>query len=147
MICNNDLPFIQHILIHPHNTPPFCSETDPKISSKSDEIVDDIIDEIVLIENVTVKFCIPNSQEIIAQVYPNRLRIGDIKKDIARKFEVDVEILVFKQNGRVICDECLLLETVSDEFGIHEFHLFLDVPTPTDDQTTVPKLDINVYYE
>lgn len=121
-----------------------------KTSAAAEELCNlaEIIEEIVDIYNVTVKFRISDAQ-VIAQVYPNRMSIGDVKKDIARKFEVNVELLRLSQCEREVSDECLLLECDSDEFGIHEFKLELEKPvlkSDSDESIVLPKLDLNIYY-
>ncbi|XP_068157239.1 IQ motif and ubiquitin-like domain-containing protein [Drosophila tropicalis] len=104
----------------------------------------------VELENVTVKFHISQSQ-IVAQVYPNCMTMSEVKQDMARKFEVSPESLVLKQSGRILCDSVAINSTKFDSFGIHEFNLELlgaGVTKDGDDSAiSVPKLDLNVYYD
>jgi len=92
---------------------------------------------------VTVKFRLSES-DILAQVYPNCMTLGEVKQDVARKFEVEPGWLVLQQDGRILCDSVPLNSTALDEFGIHEFQLQL-YKEGTEDLTS--KLDLDVYYE
>ncbi|XP_037943407.1 IQ and ubiquitin-like domain-containing protein [Teleopsis dalmanni] len=115
-----------------------CIEHGTSSSGQFDE-------EIVQIENVTVKFRISESQ-IIAQIYPNRLTIMDIKKDLARKFEITPEVLCVMQHEAEVADSSLLMETNKNEFGIYEFCLKLQKSSRWDSKSKPAKLDLNVYY-
>uniref|UniRef100_A0A1I8QF59 IQ motif and ubiquitin-like domain-containing protein n=1 Tax=Stomoxys calcitrans TaxID=35570 RepID=A0A1I8QF59_STOCA len=132
------------------------SESPPEMYSKNTE---DEQDEIVTIENVTVKFRLAINQ-VIAQVYPNCMTLGEVKVDIGRRFEVAPELLVLAQNNRILPDEYRIRETENDDFGIHEYALSLKSlekrkslttdaasGTATDEEKErEPKLDLEVYY-
>ncbi|KAH8318918.1 hypothetical protein KR074_011961 [Drosophila pseudoananassae] len=118
--------------------PPLDSRTE------SDEFQSD--ECIVELENVTVKFRISEA-DIVAQVYPNCMILSEIKQDMARKFEVDPSLLVLRQDGRVLCDSLPLNSTALDEFGIHEFQMELRSNQKHGSDSSMPKLDLDVYYD
>jgi len=121
--------------------PPGCP---PPLDSRSTESEPQHSEECcVELENVTVKFRLSDS-EILAQVYPNCMLLGEIKQDLARKFEVAPEWLVLRQDNRILCNSVPLNSTALDEFGIHEFQLGMN-KEGREDQTS--KLDLDVYYE
>ncbi|XP_017007619.2 IQ motif and ubiquitin-like domain-containing protein [Drosophila takahashii] len=121
--------------------PPGCP---PPLDSRSTESEPQHSEECcVELENVTVKFRISES-DILAQVYPNCMTLGEVKQDIARKFEVEPGWLVLRQDGRILCDSVPLNSTALDEFGIHEFQLEL-YREGKEDQNS--KLDLDVYYD
>ncbi|BFF90480.1 IQ and ubiquitin-like domain-containing protein [Drosophila madeirensis] len=99
----------------------------------------------VELENVTVKFHISDT-DIVAQVYPNCMTLAEVKQDISRKFEVEPQLLVLRQDNRPLCDSLPINATKFDEFGIHEFQLELRVPKDIG-KDPVPKLDLDVYYD
>lgn len=121
--------------------PPFDSRSTESELQHSEECC-------VEMENVTVKFRLSDS-DIVAQVYPNIMTLSDVKHDIARKFEVDPKLLVLRQDGNVLCDNLAIHSTALDEYGIHEFQLELqaNADAQTDSQTSLPKLDLDVYFE
>ncbi|XP_020813138.1 IQ and ubiquitin-like domain-containing protein [Drosophila serrata] len=126
--------------------PPGCP---PPIDSRSTESEQQNSEECcVELENVTVKFRLSDS-EMVAQVYPNCMTLGEVKQDMARKFEVDPKLLVLLQNGNVLCNSLPINSTALDEFGIHEFQLELQCNDSVqgDSQTSLPKLDLDVYYD
>lgn len=92
-------------------------------------------------ENVTVKFYV-SASNIVAQVYPNTMTMAEVKQDISRKFEVDPEFLVLKQHDRVLCNNVPIYWTSSDDFGIHEYLLLLNLP-----EGNTTRLNMNIYYE
>nr|NP_651037.1 uncharacterized protein Dmel_CG13855 [Drosophila melanogaster]AAF55988.1 uncharacterized protein Dmel_CG13855 [Drosophila melanogaster] len=121
--------------------PPGCP---PPLDSRSTESEPQHSEECcVELENVTVKFRLSDS-EILAQVYPNCMLLGEIKQDLARKFEVAPEWLVLRQDNRILCNSVPLNSTALDEFGIHEFQLEMN-KEGREDQTS--KLDLDVYYD
>ncbi|XP_037729573.1 IQ and ubiquitin-like domain-containing protein [Drosophila subpulchrella] len=121
--------------------PPGCP---PPLDSRSTESEPQHSEECcVELENVTVKFRLSES-DILAQVYPNCMTLGEVKQDVARKFEVEPGWLVLQQDGRILCDSVPLNSTALDEFGIHEFQLQL-YKDGTEDLTS--KLDLDVYYD
>lgn len=92
-------------------------------------------------ENVTVKFHII-STEIVAHVYSNRLKIKEIKKDIAEKFKIDSEFLVITQNDEILNDKQRLFDLCKNEFGIIDLNLSLT-------KEAIKRniiFDINIYY-
>lgn len=92
-------------------------------------------------ENVTVKFHIISS-EIVAHVYSNRLKIIEIKKDIAEKFKIDPEFLVITQNDNILIDTQKLYVISKNLYGIIDLNLSLT-------KEAIKKnilLDINIYY-
>uniref|UniRef100_A0A1I8M3B5 IQ motif and ubiquitin-like domain-containing protein n=1 Tax=Musca domestica TaxID=7370 RepID=A0A1I8M3B5_MUSDO len=123
---------------------PSSSSSKPSVSppEESSKNPDDDQDEIVTIENVTVKFRLAINQ-VIAQVYPNCMTLGEVKIDMGRRFEVHPDLLRLSQNNRILSDEYRIRETVCDEFGIHEFGLSLN---DDDRRKREPKLDLEVYY-
>ncbi|XP_075147763.1 IQ motif and ubiquitin-like domain-containing protein [Haematobia irritans] len=150
----------KEVLINPLNESPTSSnstrptKTPAEISSCKN--TEDEQDEIVTIENVTVKFRLAINQ-VIAQVYPNCMTLGEVKVDIGRRFEVAPDLLVLAQNNCILSDECRIRETDNDDFGIHEYALSLkptekrkslttDTATPNEDNEREPKLDLEVYY-
>ncbi|KAI8130333.1 hypothetical protein FF38_04992 [Lucilia cuprina] len=168
------LPTVNDIIVVP--TPkPFseCDSTEPKTakqqglttqsSSEEDRQTqtqkgEEEDEEIVDIENVTVKFRLKGNQTI-AQIYPNCMTLAEVKTDIARRFEIDANLLVLKQGQQILSDLCSIRETDNDEYGIHEYQLELNVklkPLKIEDQengrsteeesSRQPKLDLNVYY-
>ncbi|XP_073815788.1 IQ motif and ubiquitin-like domain-containing protein [Musca autumnalis] len=168
------LPTISEVVLNPTTNPPALSNTPivefPSSSSSkptpspvapsSKATGEDEQDEIVTIENVTVKFRLAINQ-VIAQIYPNCMTLGEVKIDIGRRFEVAPELLKLTQNNRIPADECRIRDTECDEFGIHEFGLSLkvgerrknvarneEVEENEDDEerTKEPKLDLEVYY-
>ncbi|EDX13914.1 GD20946 [Drosophila simulans] len=121
--------------------PPGCP---PPLDSRSTESEPQHSEECcVELENVTVKFRLSDS-EILAQVYPNCMLLGEIKQDLARKFEVAPEWLVLRQDNRILCNSVPLNSTALDEYGIHEFQLQMN-KGGREDQTS--KLDLDVYYD
>lgn len=114
-------------------------------------------EEIVEIENVTLKFRLKGNQTI-AQIYPNCMTLAEVKTDIARRFEVEPELLLLKQGSQILSDVCSIRETDIDEYGIYEYQLELNVklkPLKYQNQSNdnnvqesdiQPKLDLNVYY-
>lgn len=114
-------------------------------------------EEIVDIENVTVKFRLKGNQTI-AQIYPNCMTLAEVKTDIARRFEIEPELLVLKQGQDLLSDFCAIRETDSDEYGIHEYQLELNCKLKSlkpqqqtnendgSESERQPKLDLNVYY-
>ncbi|KAM7362629.1 IQ motif and ubiquitin-like domain-containing protein isoform 2-T2 [Cochliomyia hominivorax] len=118
-------------------------------------------EEIVDIENVTVKFRLQGNQTI-AQIYPNCMTLSEVKTDVARRFELEPELLVLKQGQEILSDFCAIKETDSDEYGIHEYQLELNIKLKSlksqqqtnqnedteaeTDSERQPKLDLNVYY-
>lgn len=176
MSCDPKLPTISEVVLKP--TPnqstaakeackPTVESPSPSTSSKPSESpptassakqTADEQDEIVTIENVTVKFRLAINQ-VIAQVYPNCLTLGEVKTDIGRRFEVAPELLILTQNHRTLSDECRIRDTESDEFGIHEFGLSLnvvqkpksavtdEVEEEEDEDHRSAKLDLEVYYK
>ncbi|XP_030573811.1 IQ and ubiquitin-like domain-containing protein [Drosophila novamexicana] len=102
-------------------------------------------DVCVVAQNVTVKFRISNDN-FIAQVYPNCMTVAEVKQDLSRRFEVDPELLIVKQGGRVLCNTTPIHSTICDEFGIHEFQLDLSEPNYSDGNDP-PTLSLSVYYE
>ncbi|XP_033165764.1 IQ and ubiquitin-like domain-containing protein [Drosophila mauritiana] len=121
--------------------PPGCP---PPLDSRSTESEPQHSEECcVELENVTVKFRLSDS-EILAQVYPNCMLLGEIKQDLARKFEVAPEWLVLRQDNRILCNSVPLNSTALDEYGIHEFQLEMN-KGGREDQTS--KLDLDVYYD
>lgn len=92
-------------------------------------------------ENVTVKFHII-SKEIVAHVYSNRLKIKEIKKDIAEKFKIDSEYLVITQNDEILTDNQKLYDLCKNVYGIIDLNLSLT-------KEAIKKniiFDINIYY-
>jgi len=81
---------------------------------------------------------------LYAEVGRWKKTLGEVKQDVARKFEVEPGWLVLQQDGRILCDSVPLNSTALDEFGIHEFQLQL-YKEGTEDLTS--KLDLDVYYE
>lgn len=117
-------------------------------SEELKEIPSEFIDEVLPVENVTVKFRV-NGSRIVAQVYSNRSSIADIKTDIGSKFEVDPKYIRLTQNEREISNRCLLAQTDSNQFGIFEFDLELLHISEMNlgDGMDPPKLDLNIYYK
>lgn len=129
--------------------PPRRREPTSPLSSELEEY-----EEIVNIENVTVKFHL-NGNQTIAQVYPNCLSLGEVKTDIGRRFEIEPKFLVLKQGDQILSDFCTIFETDCDEFGIHEYMLELksrrkskkEHDDDDDDDVEENKLDLNIYYK
>lgn len=92
--------------------------------------------------DVTVKFQVDNGQ-CIAQTYPITLYVSEIKKDIASKFQVKAEDIVFKQRNELIPANLTLNDVVmTNEFGVVEIQLDLTDEAIDNDVT----LETNVYY-
>lgn len=134
-VCNMQLN------IDPSEQPRIRSICLPEVIHRSTDSEDQKDECWVDMENVTVKFQLSETN-IVAQVYPNTITMAEVKQDISRKFEVDPSLLVLKQNDRVLCDNVPIYWTASDEFGIHEFELTLNLP-----EGNTTKLSMNVYYE
>lgn len=92
-------------------------------------------------KDVTVKFLVDNAQ-CLAQTYPNTSLISEIKKDIAGKFQVQVEDIVFKQGNQQVIGGIALCNAEQNEFGVIEIQLELTDDAIDNDVT----LDTNVYY-
>ncbi|XP_055903866.1 IQ and ubiquitin-like domain-containing protein [Eupeodes corollae] len=101
-------------------------------------------DEVVEFENITVKLSISENQ-VVAQIYPNCMTIEEVKKDIARKFEVDPKLLTICQCEQVLSDDCKLYDAERNEYGIYE--LFLAINDSAGDMETAPAiLNLDIYY-
>ncbi|KAL9900203.1 IQ motif and ubiquitin-like domain-containing protein isoform 1-T1 [Glossina fuscipes fuscipes] len=103
-------------------------------------------------QNVTVKFQF-NGNQVVAQTYPICITIGEIKTDLARRFDVDTDLLILSQCSRVQSDECVLSEASINEFRIYEFDLKLkarkkqkNVEKDERHEDHEPVLDFDVYY-
>lgn len=102
-------------------------------------------DEVVEFENITVKLSISENQ-VVAQIYPNCMTIEEVKKDIARKFEVDPKLLTICQCEQVLNDDCKLYDAERNEYGIYE--LFLAINDSAGDMETAPAiLNLDIYYK
>ncbi|XP_050328787.1 IQ and ubiquitin-like domain-containing protein [Bactrocera neohumeralis] len=147
-----NMKYMQFIPPPPSRGDPLLIEK-PETNKKDDcseelkEIPSEFIDEVLAVENVTVKFRV-NGSRIVAQVYSNRSSIADIKTDIGSKFEVDPKYIRLTQNEREISNRCLLAQTDSNQFGIFEFDLDLLHISEMNlgDGMDPPKLDLNIYY-
>lgn len=153
----NILPTVSEVKLIPNSL--LVAECDPPTkkcspnSSSSSEVEEH--EEIVDIENVTVKFHL-NGNQTIAQVYPNCMTLDEVKTDIGRRFEIEPKFLILKQGNQILSDSCAIFETDFDEFGIHEYMLELKntgKSTKTNQQyndaeqeLNEPKLDLNIYY-
>lgn len=134
-VCN---PKLQ---VPPSQAPRIVDYCLPEVIHRSTDS-DDLKDQCeVAKENVTVKFFVTESN-IVAQVYPNTMTMAEVKQDISRKFEVNPEFIILTQHGRVLCDNVPIYWTSSDDFGIHEFQLLLNLP-----EGNTTRLNMNVYYE
>lgn len=71
---------------------------------------------------VTVKFRITDAL-MVAQTYPTEFTINDVKIDIGHKFGIPNELLLIRQCGYTVCNDCKLYETATNEFGIIELIL------------------------
>lgn len=76
-------------------------------------------------KNMTVKFQLNNFHTVV-QVYPNRLSLEEIKKDIGQKFKVDGKYLCLHQNMVNCSDALRLCDVERNDFGIIEFELKLN---------------------
>ncbi|XP_065371639.1 IQ motif and ubiquitin-like domain-containing protein [Calliphora vicina] len=169
MSCDIKLPMVSEIILAPTprslgkcdaiNKKPRHSRQSTQSSTEDDRLLNTQgeDEEIVDIENVTVKFRIKGNQTI-AQIYPNCMTLSEVKTDIARRFEIEPKLLILKQGPQILSDLCSIRETDNDEYGIHEYLLELNVklkPLKIEQQTNAnkgeelerqPKLDLNVYY-
>lgn len=134
-VCNMQLN------VDPSEQPRIRSICLPEVHHRSTDSEDQKDECLVDMENVTVKFHISET-DTVAQVYPNTITMAEVKQDISRKFEVDPHLLILKQNNRVLCNNVPIYWTASDEFGIHEFELLLNLP-----EGNKTRLSMNVYYE
>ncbi|XP_055850185.1 IQ and ubiquitin-like domain-containing protein [Episyrphus balteatus] len=100
-------------------------------------------DEIVEFENITVKLSISDAQ-VVAQIYPNCMTIEEVKKDIARKFEVDPKLLIICQCGKVLNDDSKLYDAERNDYGIYE--LTLGINEIKDAKENTPILNLDIYY-
>lgn len=91
--------------------------------------------------DVTVKFQVDNGQ-CIAQTYPITLLVSEIKKDIASKFQVNSDDIIFKQGNVLVPANISLSDVVTNEFGVVE--LQLDLTDEAIDNDVV--LETSVYY-
>lgn len=170
MNCEPQLPSISEVVLRPatkpkgdsgdqpSTRPPSSSSSKPTQSPPPFTADEEERDEIVNIENVTVKFRLTGNQ-VIAQVYPNCMTLGEVKTDIGRRFEVPSELLMLIQGQHVLSDDCRIRETDHDDFGIHEYGLELKELRRTvksrkpldgsDESEEVGrfKLDLDVYYK
>ncbi|XP_053945246.1 IQ and ubiquitin-like domain-containing protein [Anastrepha ludens] len=111
-----------------------------------DELELGLVDELVPVRNVTVKFFVDDSH-IVTRIYSNRLTMGDIKADIASKFEVDPKHLVIKQKGRELSDNCLLAQLFAQDFCTYSFDVELkDISEANNGENVEPqKLNLIKY--
>lgn len=74
------------------------------------------------VKNVTVKFHF-NKTSVVSQIYNNYATLAEIKLDLSKRFEVKPEILILKQFGCELPNECSIHETIDDELGIYNYNL------------------------
>uniref|UniRef100_A0A1B0FHY6 IQ motif and ubiquitin-like domain-containing protein n=1 Tax=Glossina morsitans morsitans TaxID=37546 RepID=A0A1B0FHY6_GLOMM len=107
-------------------------------------------------KNATVKFQF-NGNQVIAQTYPLCISLGEIKADLARRFDVDTELLILSQCSRVQSDDCTLSQTCINDYHIYEFDLKLKArkkqkkigkyeKNKRENEEDQPVLDFDVYY-
>lgn len=93
-------------------------------------------------KDVTVKFQIDESQ-VVANTYNNSLSILEVKEDIAEKFEINENYLIFKQGENCILSNNLsLLDVLCNDFGVVEIQV--ELTDEAIDQGVI--LDTDIYY-
>lgn len=91
--------------------------------------------------DVTVKFQVDNAQTI-AQTYPSALSIIEVKRDIAEKFQVKEDDILFKQCNVEVPNSITISDVVTNEFGVIDIQL--DLTDDAIDNDVV--LDTSVYF-
>lgn len=74
--------------------------------------------------NVTVKFYF-NESSVVSRVYNNHMTLAEVKLDLAKRFEVEPELLILQQFDMELSNECCIYETIDDDLGIYNYHLSL----------------------
>lgn len=95
---------------------------------------------------------------LLFQTYPIVcISLGEIKADLARRFDVDTELLILSQCSRVQSDDCTLSQTCINDYHIYEFDLKLNArkkqkkigkyeKNKRENEEDQPVLDFDVYY-
>uniref|UniRef100_A0A1B0A7V4 IQ motif and ubiquitin-like domain-containing protein n=1 Tax=Glossina pallidipes TaxID=7398 RepID=A0A1B0A7V4_GLOPL len=168
MNCENKLANVSEVVFQPppprsiecekvavkRPTPKERKESSPLVVAEQKNLNDDDDN----CKNVTVKFHF-NGNQVIAQTYPLCISLGEIKADLARRFDVDTELLILSQCSRVQSDDCTLSQTCINEYHIYEFDLKLKAKkkqkkgkegknekNEEENEGNQPVLDFDVYY-